>query len=967
MPLFKRNRSAYNKPTQLPTPGALNPSNVTTPVSVETSYSREGTGYFPQYSPRARSPEPRSMTSSTFLNPQVTRKNSSRYSACSSGGSTASAYLTPPEDQPDTDAPPYKARWSDSNSLTMLPKRDETMSPADRPLKKWAGQRKMTITFDPPKMVPLSREQSWHTDSSHTSRQEACNASVPSGKRKPSSKTPEELLKDLYSKAAPPIETRRWSSVKIGAKPLLYSRATTDSPRPGYSKGSSFYRKVPSDMDLIEDVRAKLKTRKAPWIQMQTPATITLRRASGASHSSPSSLSPINWSPRRSPRSGSPSPSHEQFSKVWRSADHRKSSAYLITGSEIESIARHLEENLWKSRRKEQTPPSHTSSDCHFQPRAPIHRPSVCGGFISVKQAGPADVVTTLSEADTEHSATPKDRGSGSTPSRRSSLPDHSTVLSASSIHEIIWEIDNEPPTLKTVRSTVSADGFLCERTMFSTTPGIPSPAATWTTVISPSGLNNQHLSPSATPLIKRSFEWSESKPRDPADDTPKATPNYDHSAELTPWSTIPLIVTDEGDAENQASSKAHSPGRSHKGKTPQRVSRVDTPKKEEGNPFIAAVTANLDVTSFPALLPRAKTSDWITPLPDISAPIAIHDDEMSQVRRQTLHHLGFDTTQSALILRNEQKEWPLHEGSSMPSGLNTETLRLSNKHTSFRLPGSKNSTKSVILQHPEVHLSRKNTGENGTGNAIGISSGRRKSSGYALKSTGAGTIRESPDPGSRSGSGPLVEALMSSIPEDDLRKKSLSHHAEKHRIKTHPLMGEPDRSCMDHSRTKMERIHDEVGKSNKTDPHPAVLIEPTSPFAAVINNTIPGGVTSCLDISPPLSTPKTPKASPSRPPPPKRGASFRGSRATSPKTQYTAFAKSPDRLSPISREMHSPRKLRDRLVKGKSQATVEDDCVGIYITMTGATGAESERGESHSPSLCSLGCESHNCGGWSN
>lgn len=976
MPITKlKNRSKFNKSTQLPTPTVLNSSNVTTPASVGTSYSREDTGYFPQYTPRsdgARSPEPGSMISSVFLNPQITRTNSARYSSHSSGGSSsdASEYLTPPHFQRDTDAPPYRSQRRDPNSLVILPKRNEI----------WTRRKNVTVGCGRPEIKPLGpREQSGKSED------DAFEGSVPSCKSKPSSKTQEELQRDLYSQPAPPVETRRWSSVELGAQFLENSRASISVLRPSYSKGSCFYRDDPSDMDLIEIVRAKLKARKAPWTEMETPAITTLRKASGASHSPRGNLSPINLSPRESPRSETPSPSRELLSNVCRSTDHRKPSAYLITGAEIDSIACLLEVNLKKSRYKQQTSCCHTPSDSHFQPQAPIHRPSLCNGFISVQRGAPADVATTFSAVTVGPSATPKGRGSGSTVSRRSSEPFHSTVLSPSSIHENLWELDNKLPTLNTVRSSVSADGFMFERAMFFSRPGDLSPGATWTTMIGSSGQSNENLGPSETPIVEKPFQWSESKPRDPTTEAPRPLllPCSD-SSNIVPMirgsldnqrlpgnsTTIPHVVNNEESSESQTSSKGNSPGRGHKGKA---VQRTHVPRAEKKNPFIAAVTANLDVISFPALRPRSKTSDWISPLPDMSAPIALDDnDEMAQVRRQTLYQLDLDTGQSFTIMPNDHKTWLLNEGSSTPSNFHTETLRLKAKSTSFRLPDLKGSQRNVIIQHPVAHLSRKNTGDNGMGNAIGISSGRRKSSGHALRSAASGTSKRSPNPISRSESVPIVEALMCSNSGTDLNRKSLSHHAERQRIKAHSQMGERDNTCIYHSRNEIERTHEEVGKSGG-NLQPA-LIESNSPYASVINNTIPGGITSLLEeMNTPLPTPSTPICFPPQSSPPKRGSSYRGSRAALPKPQYSTASKSPDRLSPISRGADtSSRKLPERLglVKEKSPATVEDDCVGIYITMTGARrgigGEGSEAMRQPSSSLCSVGCESHNCGGWS-
>jgi hypothetical protein len=279
-------------------------------------------------------------------------------SQCSDG---SSGYLLPPQTQPDADNPPYKPRRQSSRSLTMVRKPRRIKADPhkkDRRIKRPRDRRHKCRHKKTKPQQPQDQSHWWLpgcqvSPTAPEGFKELCpdraGNYIPAKTPRGTTDTFGRILSRNKSRPISSVLTRRWSSVEVGAykihlPSILHARSASFIRSPGPITGSS---KFPStnlkgrfrsstftrdatDHDVIRTVREKLTLRKLP---QETPASITLRRASGASGISETSTLVTGYSGRTIPRAQVPSYLRQR----------RPSAAYLITSQDIDSITELIE------------------------------------------------------------------------------------------------------------------------------------------------------------------------------------------------------------------------------------------------------------------------------------------------------------------------------------------------------------------------------------------------------------------------------------------------------------------------------------------------------------------------------------------------------------------------------------------------------------------------------------------------
>ena len=278
-------------------------------------------------------------------------------------------YLTPPQFQADYDKRPYRARRSNSDSLSMMrnPKRVNNMPHDkirrrhrhDRRQHKYHGrshEHRNPYYWCPPvcQVAPTAPK----------GMKELCIGRI--GKYKPlvsfrgNMDTYGRILPRLWTDPAPPVISRRWTSVEVGSRQIHLPSAlppesvvsspggrqqnTDDADRSHRLRPheSLTFTRGAIDHDIVRIVREILTLCKVPSSHLHTPATITLRRTSDASGTSGANMVKDLMTSTNGPLTGS------TISRPY-SASHteeEKDTAYLITSKEIDSITELIEATL---------------------------------------------------------------------------------------------------------------------------------------------------------------------------------------------------------------------------------------------------------------------------------------------------------------------------------------------------------------------------------------------------------------------------------------------------------------------------------------------------------------------------------------------------------------------------------------------------------------------------------------------
>lgn len=423
---------------------------------------RQDGSYFPsrtQHTTRqgTRSASPAdNRSNSSRLSPSTQSYNSSELGLSTCSGSS-SEYLTAPRFQGDSDLPPYKARGDSDDSLTMLKKarRANTMphgKEARRKLKK-GHSRRSKCSHRKAKMKDHQNQSNW----SHA----GCQV-VPTAPRGQKDMCEEidghhtrSKLRNTDAKGRPsskrtPAATvgRRWSSVEIGAHQIIseltaalqptwpggLASPTSEyvAPRPfGPPFKSSSFTRGAMDNDIVRTVRDRLTLRKLPSLQLQVPASITLRRASAVS-----SQSGTTHTPSTAFKSSEPSVTSTPLAKLQGLLQQQKQTTYLITSKDIDSITALIEQNIRRQYEPRRRSKATTTSSGGSEP------PVVTRNGVVVPRSQP-DVAIITAEAQTGFHPSGEQVDYlqvTSSARRRNSSFNMSGIDTPRSIHEVIWQ-----------------------------------------------------------------------------------------------------------------------------------------------------------------------------------------------------------------------------------------------------------------------------------------------------------------------------------------------------------------------------------------------------------------------------------------------------------------------------------------------------------------------------------------------
>ena len=670
---------------------------------------------------RATSP---SDNRSTTLSPSISSGGGSVYSS-DTGRSpcslSSSDYLTPPQFQADADKRPYKARQGSSVSLNMMRRPNSTST---KPCKKAH------------KSGRLHRKHRCHHRRSHEHQtpyhwcQQVCQV-IPTapkgmkelcighiGKFKPlmslrgNTDTYGRILPRLWSDPAPPLVSRRWSSVEIGSHQIRLasilptkSVVSTPTARSLHKSDEVFLPRKLSrpyrsstfthgaiDHDIVRTVREKLTLRKVPSIQLQTPATITLRRASDTSVISGVSTGTELLTPTNDPITGSTTPRPYPMSQLDRETD----TAYLITSKEIDSITELIEANLRRNFRPHNRVSAYLPAT---PPAAQVTRspPSPSTGILPKISSPP---VSTIMVSPAKAASKAQDSLSYlqvASPSRSNSRSDFRSP-SPENAHEIIWEAGGSPNSRSSMddvdrnmssTSNVSAsqDTSVTPHANDSESPRLPSPTLD----------KGDAFDPSNARASISEWSWRLSQPEIPT----IVTPSDSESNDVNPYSETPLKVTPRTPIRSVASAP-DVPKASRKAKSRFFARPASTSPEVE------------DVVFFPPLPTRRTTSDWYSPLPNIDCSPTKSPTSQS-LCNEIIDATGAITPNIPAPQPQRHLYFPTMDRPESP----TPNAELNSNYTAPR--------KSVIKAHPQAPA---RTGSQATiGSSIGASSGERRKS----------------------------------------------------------------------------------------------------------------------------------------------------------------------------------------------------------------------------------------------
>lgn len=391
---------------------------------------------------------------------------------------------------------PYKVRRPSSDSLTMVNKMKRRKTDGGRHQQKYRckgtctrgkqriarkiaeSERKSSSLWGlyPSQVIPTAPEGIRISN--------ALKEATPAGRRR---------IEGLTSEPAPPLISRRWSSVEIGtcqlklpsllrrkprndiheAAPVFRDEIFKSKPLGERNRSSSFTAGA-SYNDIVRSLRERLIIRELPSIHMLMPSAITLRRPSAADKSELSSLKPGTSSAIPSLSSRQPTFSENQA---------ENSDAYIITREDVDAVmeilqatfdTREIHTPISISRRssaEDQSPRGTKPPSLCFTPRGviPLSQPASSGIQKFTAQSEKSEI----SKSDVPAENTPLDnakatecvvspkilqnhlqisqinfRGHGGDPG----------VEPAPSVHEVIWEEQNSYQNSHLVESDCSSN-----------------------------------------------------------------------------------------------------------------------------------------------------------------------------------------------------------------------------------------------------------------------------------------------------------------------------------------------------------------------------------------------------------------------------------------------------------------------------------------------------------------------------
>ncbi|TAQ87810.1 hypothetical protein B7494_g3878 [Chlorociboria aeruginascens] len=649
-------------------------------------------------------PSPSENQSQPNLSPGQASVSSSYFFSSDTGRSLCSIetgpLLSPPLAHPDGDKPPYKPDRQDSDSLTMAKLKRARTEPNNEFIKQRRRRRRHDCNKRKRKLRKSQSRGGWRilgcqvTPTAPFGSKALCGSHdttyIPRGAVYRSSDSYKKRC--IMSSPARPVVSRRWSSVEIGAHYVLSrskiskgaitsarslspnDRAVSSPEGMSYRYRNSTFTGSVLDHDIVRTVRERLTGRKALRTQLETPATITLRRASGLSMQSDVPGNNTDTVTTRN-ETGKSTPRKSPL----LSSQEKSLTEYIITSRDIDSITELIEASI---RQHYQPRPRTKDHSPTFTPstNARTKSLSVTKKGLIIKDSSPPESTITTAEAQRSNT-TPQPFSSRfqGVPQTRKRSGLSSGNQSRKSV-EVIWE-GGIPAEDECLMSIVEDEGSK----QSSTSDDSP-----------------QQRTPKPKPGVVSNVKptYSQELRTDASDafDPKNANASIDEWLWRCPQDQAPVVIlSGPGSAEESPKSEASS----------KEVTKPPETKTDE-----------MEVFSFPSLPARKSTRDWHSPLPDITAsPVP--------PQSRSLYGLGVDactgsyTSQIASLLPSEPT-WLGFSEDPKPTGVNFKVNPDSHR-------------KSVIKAHPNAPI---RPGEPiSMGSAIGIATGlRRKSSGLSPK-----------------------------------------------------------------------------------------------------------------------------------------------------------------------------------------------------------------------------------------
>lgn len=600
------------------------------------------------------------------------------------GSFSSSGLLTPPSFQGDFDNPPYKAgaegeqsltmsRWRSNRLKSLHGKEHSTSHELPYNLRNSHTKRYLDHIGTPRKcrrthfIAPTASNQMKDLNQNHI----GSRRSKSSGRN---SDTPGKLKMRTKSDQLAPVLSRRWSSVEIGThrtrlQSILPKRSSgkitlhsSGEDRPPYR--SSSFTPGAKNHDILRTVRDKLTLRKIPEEeQLETPATITLRRASG--------ISPISAGGAHAGKTKTDGLESTSQSRMRDSRRQSPEELFLITTKDVDSITALIEKNLSRNSQ------SHSKAN-------KIPRSEVLQSDMSARTGTGIDNVTAASRPQLKKTSKANSRCfSGEYCSAGVSNVPHFThkgmVPSPSPPTQSAFEAAEVQ--LPNSTDMVDSHGFLeivkpCHRLRRSDGKGIwnrsnheviweagesrPSVVA-WDDV---SDSSSEHEGPVTSSRHVVARDWharTSSIDRGDAFDPGNARNSISEWSMNLPEPQVQVIASSESEP-SEISEPLQLPARKPITQADLvipslRVTRTDTDARRASQinsmrSFSSTTPEDpKDVVSFPPLSAR-PTSDWISPLPSIkiatpsgSVSSRLNSEDPNELPRRTLHDEGIDAT----------------------------------------------------------------------------------------------------------------------------------------------------------------------------------------------------------------------------------------------------------------------------------------------------------------------------------
>ncbi|KAL3424699.1 hypothetical protein PVAG01_03980 [Phlyctema vagabunda] len=659
-----------------PSPGLLGtpPKDVSRPLMARSSPAESSSGFLRRVQQNKHGHLIEHSISPCISPTSESPLYSSGASMFSSNGMSSGDYLTPPATQLDPDNPPYIASRRDSDSLTMkgiIKKRGKTRrskKKSHQPSQHGRTERSASCT-------PQGQRQNFklrfpdHRSSSMvpSKSQNVYNGNL--GNRLVQEhlerhNTPRGTAVGSPSFLKPPI-TRRWSSVELGthsAWPIIpVASFSIHHMSRTWEQPPNPPANIMSNEDLLASIRRTLTTRHVPRLEL--PSSITLRRPSAMDNIAEMFHTRGSGTSSATPKSRSPALMEE--SEI--------ATAYLITNQDIDCITALVNASLRRGKSSDDTVQLTRKSNL-APPSIQSKRPSVTMHGLVPHSGLPAHTAVTTEGVQSPYTLARDtsmrlQRGLCNTDGKQRAIS-HSP--STRSLHEILWD---DIVTRSATTSPLSID--------MSDEKESNTPSLAGTPFFTPrrgSNISNTEFIHSNDHPHGSLHKWKWACP-----DPPVSTPHIRSSIGSSEYF---------GSCEGVAKSHAQ--------------------QNQKASP-------HSDVISFPPLKERRMTSEWITPLPDISQP---------EASDTTLHNVGIDANYGGAstprrVSPGAQSKSSIRKRSAANSEQETrQTVRM---RTSI-FSSDQDLRRRSVLNHP--YAPARTGAAMTTGSSIGASSRtRRKSS----------------------------------------------------------------------------------------------------------------------------------------------------------------------------------------------------------------------------------------------